>query len=310
MRNFDVLVVAYARKSNVHRLVQQCELNGIKRIYVAIDGPKTDEILAIQNDMETFLRDIQTRSQAEILIWRRERNLGSGAAVISGIDWSMKTSNNICILEDDLWIENNFFDFMQFGLEYISKNEKFLMVTGTNPFSNNQENRLYKVNYPVSWGWATNHHKWLQIRKNIFQDKIELTKKNIAKSMYWRLGNERALKGMIEAWDIPLAASMQQNSYYTLLPPINLVSNLGFDEYAAHTEEEVWPMGLKIGKIIDHPNYEDNPIDISALFEKRIYKIRKSVIVSYLVKKVVDKIRFKGARTELLEKVLQEDLPK
>ena len=54
-------------------------------------------------------------------------------------------------------------------------------------------------------------------------------------SVYWKEGSRRARAGIVDAWDTPLVNYIVQSGFFTLAPRNNLVSNVGDDHVATHT---------------------------------------------------------------------------
>jgi len=294
---YVALIVAYGRKSNVLRLIDVIARAGIKRIYISLDGPRNESLKKIQSELRLELEFLSREHPCEIIVWQREINLGSGASVISSLDWVFAVEEEVCVLEDDLVVDGKFFEFIKFGLELMNGGDPNLkMVTGTNPFENATNGILGKLSYPVAWGWATNKSNWNSLRGLIFSETTtRIPLRRLSRNLYWRTGKRRALSGQIEAWDVPLAAEMHKTNFYTLVPPKNLVQNIGFDGFAAHTDEDRWPLDMKISNTFSLDEIKNNSgeyLNLNQNFEKRIFKIRYYHAASWLVNIVVDQIRF------------------
>ena len=307
------LIVSYARKENVLRLVEQSINSGVKHIYISIDGPRNNEIREIQTALKTELEKKQESDPGKIIIWQRKSNMGSGASVIASLDWVFESEESIYILEDDLVISRDFFTFMDYGLDEMSNHRNLKIVSGTNPFEDVTRGRMGKVSYPVSWGWATNRDNWKDLRKLIFNETSSNARSTkIRKIQFWKVGKRRALLGQIEAWDVPLASEMYKTAYYTLVPPTNLVRNIGFDQFAAHTSESIWPLDMQVN---DLPNLESlifsesELINLDENFETEIFKIQFRHSISGLLQKFSDRYRFKKRSLTLLDRTRLEGFP-
>jgi hypothetical protein len=307
------LIISYARKDNVLHLVDEVTNAGIEKIYISIDGPRNLEVESLQLELRQLLKKRNSGSSSNIQIWQREKNLGSGASVIASLDWAFAYEEEIIILEDDLEVRRQFFEFMEFGLQEMKNHSDLKIVTGTNPFPEVTKGCFGKLHYPVAWGWATNRTNWFELRKLLFsgvpakRHHLQLTK-----NLYWQIGKTRALLGQIEAWDVPLASEMYKTSFYTLIPPSNLVSNIGFDRHAAHTIEGTWPLNLTISEYSVPKDYKlDSKIllDLGKDFEDKIFKIRIHHIISWVLHKTIDKFRFKRDTTSLLDRTKLERIP-
>jgi hypothetical protein len=307
------IVISYARKDNTLRLVEQLTRVGIERIYVSIDGPKNDQIHQIQNTLYSDLKQKQVNYSGKINIWQRELNMGSGASVIASLDWVFEYEDSCIIIEDDLLVTDELFSFLDFGLREMKNLKNLKMVTGTNPFEDVTCGDLGKVNYPVSWGWATNQENWKALRELIFNGAPKpATTLEFRKTQFWKVGRKRALSGQIEAWDVPLASEMYKTNFYTLIPPVNLVSNLGFDQFATHTSESIWPLNLptnKLGDLTTLDYEEKHLVNLNQEFEGRIFKIRNRHNFTWIINLFVDKFRFKKITVPLIQRCELETFP-
>ncbi len=307
------LIISYARKDNVLRLVEEIANSGVLRIYVSIDGPRNETVREIQAQIKINLERIHNTSPGRVHIWQRKSNMGSGASVIASLDWVFASEEEVIILEDDLEISGEFFEFMKFGLKEMKNHENLKIVTGTNPFENVTKNRLGKLSYPVSWGWATNRNNWQELKALLFEGTTaKFAPFQLNKYFYWRIGRKRSLLGQIEAWDIPLASEMHKTPFYTLIPSINLVRNIGFDQYAEHTTERIWPLNIPISRNLKELKFKfdsDHLVDLNSHFENEIFRIRKHHLLSWILHKTIDKYRFKSNSMALSERTHLEAHP-
>jgi hypothetical protein len=97
-----------------------------------------------------------------------------------------------------------------------------------------------------------------------------------------------------------------------MIPPSNLVRNIGFDRHAAHTIEAIWPLNLSITDYLIPENSEFLPlqlVDLGKAFENKIFKIRWRHVISWIFHKTVDRYRFNQDATTLQDRVLMEGFP-
>jgi hypothetical protein len=97
--------------------------------------------------------------------------------------------------------------------------------------------------------------------------------------LFWATGGNRALTGKVDTWDTQLAFEFMVQEKLCLLPPVNLISNIGNDEVASHTKNTNFSMNLKIGSL-ETNSYSINKPDKTSLFkyntllEKKVFKIK------------------------------------
>lgn len=295
-----VLIIGYSRRENIQRLIKSAIDRKVPKIYVSLDGPKTTEIKAIQDEILEDLIKLQKNSSVLILFIHREQNLGAGAGVISAIDWFFDQEKLGVVLEDDLVVDEIFFDYMDVAVKLIEHNSSILMIAGTR-LKPEHEMHASLCSYPIVWGWATTRDKWTIMRSLIFNsDSIFKSNGSLSERLYWRTGKKRSLRSFIDAWDIPLASGMRANKYLTLVPPVNLVSNIGFDSTSTHTSQEIWPLGLSRQQVdtrsfhISESDSKRHANDV--LMRDQIFGISARNIITSAVAYLFDPIRFRNRR--------------
>ncbi len=244
-----ILLVGYKRVTELTQLLRNSLEFGATRVYIAIDAIDSENDFPITAKFESNIAAIaKDYPDREIKVWIRSRNLGSSLSVISAIEWAFQFEETLAILEDDLEISEELLAFFSTQIQLLELDQKMLMISGSNPFrgKSKREPSGYS-HYPVVWGWATTRGKWTVIRDGIFdsdcnfEEPIKVRVKNFLEA-----GRTRALSRLIDAWDVPLATFMRAKGYKCLIPNANLVSNIGYDGNATHTNAKKWPLGVEI----------------------------------------------------------------
>jgi hypothetical protein len=243
LSNRVALLFAYKRvpylKESI-RILIEC---GVSRIYVAIDGPKDEQDEFEQRELLDFLTGLNPDT-CEIILWKRTRNLGIALSIISGLDWFFSHEEAGIIVEDDLKFDCAFVDFIFEGLEKYKQENEVWLISGSN-FLNSRGPDVQYVNYPMIWGWGTWGSRWSEIRQFIPELKVSLKDFRFSKvHLFWLIGLLRVRDLSIDTWDIPIAYLMRRRKRYCVLPPVNLVSNMGFDQFSTHTSQNVFPLNL------------------------------------------------------------------
>lgn len=241
--NIPCLVIAYARGSNTIEVVRELHSQGIFRFYVALDGPRDREVESIQNNMVKKLENLSLELNCSISIWRRDQNLGVAVSVITAIDWFFSQEEFGMIIEDDLKISQ---DFTKFLLQNRNSTRKSTVMISGDRFFPNPRAAIYSK-YPATWGWATWKNTWLDIREAIVnRPQIRFKLLLSPDYQFWLLGALRVYNRTVDTWDLPVALYMRNNSKFSLLPPVNLVSNIGADTFASHTFQDSFPIGIPV----------------------------------------------------------------
>lgn len=306
MNNLPCLFIGFARERGLINALQSAMKAGLKNFYVSLDGPTSNRIELIQSRIVTELTRVSEEHGVEIKVQILDENLGSGVAVISAIDWFMTHEEAGIVLEDDLEVGIDFFRFVTETLDFHWDDTDVLSISGFNPFASDKtKSKNLKVSYPVSWGWSTTRVKWNKSRQMLFDRVSTRSWKHPVLASYWKTGKSRSLSGKIDAWDVPLASSMRFAHFNTVLPPVNLVTNVGYDIDSSHTKKMDWPLGISKDKLPSgwKPTEISEMQDITDAFESKIYKIQIRHILSLPASKIFDYFRFKNHREAMLLKL-------
>ena len=181
----------------------------------------------------------------EVLTNFSDTNLGCKIRVSSGIDWIFEQVTEAIILEDDCLPEPTFFRFCQEMLERYRNDRRVGMISGDNFQCGRRygDDSYYFSRYVHIWGWATWRDrwagsydvtlvKWPSVRDDgrladMLGDKRE--------AAYWSNIFERVHCGEIDTWDYQWVLANWIESRLSIMPTVNLISNIGFDQHATHT---------------------------------------------------------------------------
>ena len=237
------LIIAYARSVNVEKLVRDLHLQGENLFYVAIDGARSSDISKIQDDLLLRLSSLTEELSISIKIWHRSENMGIAISVITALDWFFSHEEFGLVLEDDLQVSSDLLGFVENSLQI---SDADTVIWSGNRFFPHPESCVLS-SYPATWGWATTKRNWLLMRNSIVNfPKPKINKLFSSDYQFWLLGALRVYLGKIDTWDIPVALFMKNESKYSMLPPRNLVSNIGADSFASHTLISDFPIGIPV----------------------------------------------------------------
>jgi len=295
----SALIIGYSRPAGVLALLESLHANRVKRIYVSIDGPRNESDRIKQAEMFTILRGYESTSESKIFIKASDTNLGVAAGVLSAIDWFFAHEQEGLILEDDLVVGDDFYRFAATGLEMFRNDSTVWMISGTQLFPNDSsESTETWTNYPMIWGWAGWADKWKIMRTALLEHKqVPIFKITDRRRLFWSVGANRALDGKVDTWDIPLAYEFWSLGKICILPPVNLISNIGDDDSSTHTASDnsalrqdiqVLPTDFQYSGVWD---YKQIKLYNSKL-ESSIFKIGKRHILLPYYSKLLDWWRF------------------
>jgi hypothetical protein len=237
-----VLIVAYRRAKNVSQILDICNSAQVDQIYITVDAPR-DHSPDAETDHATLLEEIsnfERKTGREVQKRISSVNQGCAANVLQGCDWAFKNVQNLIVIEDDCIPTNTFVDFCKKQIKNLDLNPLLWLICGTQfaPIDITDK-QPFLSKYALTWGWATTRNKWQEMRKVFhnpvsnfyFLDIFRFTK---PENSFWSAGSRRARLGFTDVWDTVLLDAMRTQHKYAILPPVNLVLNLGSDNVSTH----------------------------------------------------------------------------
>lgn len=236
-----VLIVGYKRQSEICLVLNRVIESGASKIYVSLDGPNLDdpEDVALCESTSEAVQRFANSFIGDFHVSISPVNLGSAENVIRSLDWFFSHENFGLVLEDDCLPDASIFAYIT-SLRYLLEYPSVWLLSGYRPNLSELNSIDYSlVSVPLSWGWATTASHWKKIRFFILANpKVSLLSCFIkgANSVFWGVGSRRAKRGLVDAWDIPLANAMLEHDGSALMPPVNLISNIGTGILASNTD--------------------------------------------------------------------------
>jgi hypothetical protein len=208
------------------------------RLYVSADGPQEGRPGETENCDK--VRKIATAVdwECDLKTLFRKENIGCGAAVSSGLDWFFENEEMGIILEDDCLPNQSFFRFCQELLCRYKDDERIMHIAGTNFLSGWQRDSDYSYYfsyYGSIWGWATWRRAWKKYDVNI-RHYPEIKYKDYILDIFGSRSQARRkeqdfdsiMSGKLDTWDYQWMFARYINYGLSIIPELNLVSNIGF----------------------------------------------------------------------------------
>ena len=293
-----VVFLIFNRPDTTARVFAEIRRAKPPKLLVVADGPRTDQ--RGEEELVAATRAIvdQVDWPCEVIKNYSDTNLGCKKRVSSGIDWVFSTVEDAIILEDDCLPDPSFFPFCEELLEKYRNDERIGQIGGVNfQFGDNAtEYSYYFSRYSHIWGWASWRRawqgydveikNWKEVRKTkqlqgIFEGKEVID--------YWTDIFNRVYYNKIDTWDYQWSFHLMINRMLTILPHVNLVSNIGFNRDATHTTGESRFNNMGRGHIrfpLMHPSNVARNVSADKYTEMNHYMIQ-------FEQGIVDKIRNK-----------------
>lgn len=238
-----VLFTIFNRPDVTFKVFEHIKLAKPSRLYIAADGPRPDredDVLLCKQARE-ILDMINWKCEVKTLF--KENNVGCRRNMASAVTWFFSQEEEGIILEDDCLPANSFFRFCDEMLDRYRNDSRIRHITGCNL----QEGRkwghasYYFSNMTHVWGWASWKRVW-----NEYQDLPRFDESEVREKLVdifsepllvesWYDIYTRYMQNKINSWGHQLDFVNFFNNGLTIIPNVNLISNIGFREDATHT---------------------------------------------------------------------------
>ncbi|MBD2464227.1 methyltransferase domain-containing protein [Oscillatoria sp. FACHB-1407] len=213
-----------------------------KKLLVVADGPRFPEEAEKCRKAREVINQVDW--DCEVLTNFSEHNLGCKRRVSSGINWVFSEVEEAILLEDDCLPVPSFFSYCQALLERYRNDSRIMHISGNN-FQFGIERTKYSYyfsRYPHIWGWATWRRAWQHYDVDM-QGWLDFKEAGLISSMFehpqeqilWTQLLDQAYRGEVDTWDYPWGYTVWSQTGLSILPRVNLVTNIGFGADATHT---------------------------------------------------------------------------
>jgi hypothetical protein len=239
-----VAFIIFNRPDTTARVFEAIRQAKPPQLLVIADGPRAEHPEDAEKCAAARAIIEQVDWDCKVLTNFAKTNMGCKRRVSSGLDWVFETVEETIVLEDDCLPHSTFFRFCEELLDRYRDDERIMAISGDNYQFGRQRTRYsyYFSRYPHCWGWATWRRAWRH-----YDGEMELWP--VVRDGGWLediLGNERAIaywtrifdkthNGDINSWAYAWTFACWIQSGLTILPAVNLVSNIGFGLNATHT---------------------------------------------------------------------------
>jgi hypothetical protein len=245
--NTPVVMVVFNRPQTTRKVFKKiAELRPTKLLVIA-DGPRLDRPgeNAVCAEVRSIFEGVDW--PCEVLKNWADGNLGCQERVVSGLNWVFSLVEEAIILEDDCLPDLSFFHFCEELLAKYRGDTRIAAISGTNFLTKYFESNdsYYFSRFGTNWGWATwrwaweryDRHlsSWPDNRRNGVMSEI-FARPRMAK--FWSRLFDRLHDGTgPNTWDFQWLYTGLINNAVTVVPRVNLVTNIGFGSDATHTSE-------------------------------------------------------------------------
>lgn len=237
------------------------------QIFVACDGPRSgDQSLAEACRKTRQVIEKGITWPCDVQRFYRNEQRGCRRGVGEAINWFFSHVESGIIIEDDVLPGLSFFPYCAELLQRYRDDSRVGMISGC---AIHNEPPRDGSSYHFSrfchvWGWASWRRAWLGYDSEMLSwPEIkrlgwlgDLGGKRFAR--YWSYQFDRVWRGECDTWDYIWMLSCWQQGQSCIVPAVNLVDNLGFnDPRATHTAFDLSPLSCatQIDLPLRHPTH-------------------------------------------------------
>lgn len=213
-------------------------------------------------------------------------NMGCRERMASGLNWVFEEVEEAIILEDDCLPDQSFFPFCQTMLERYREDKRIMHIGGNNFLRGKIEVQAsyYFSKYAHIWGWATwrrawNHYDVAMRTWPEYHDsgKLKTVCPDPDECLYWTDCFDRMHNGKVDTWDYAWLYTCWAQKGLSILPSVNLVTNIGVGIDATNTSAGAWYIGLPTTSIagIMHPNIIAQDEKADDITYRDLFRVKK-----------------------------------
>jgi len=243
--NTPVAFIIFNRPETTQKVFDEIAKARPPKLLVIGDGARANRLGEAERVAATRAIINSVNWPCEVLCNFSDRNLGCKVRVSSGLDWVFEQVPEAIILEDDCLPDPSFFRFCEELLERYRDDQRVGMISGDNfQFGRRyNEDSYYFSRYMHIWGWATWRNRWIGFYDVSMSDwpamRDSITLSNVLgdprEAAIWKDIFEKTYQGKIDTWDHQWSYANWIRGRLSVLPAVNLISNIGFGADATHT---------------------------------------------------------------------------
>lgn len=293
-RKHPILFIVFNRPETTKRVFEMISKYQPERLYISADGPRANNSYDTVKTEE--VKDIfhKISWKCEVFYNYSVQNQGCKLGCHNAISWFFSHEEAGIILEDDCLPSLKFFEYCDYMLPLYRDTDIFC-IGGSLILSETQFTTMKMTKYPLIWGWASWRDKWEKFSFKLphFKD-MQITYFSQQEKNYWRNKHKEItyFPDLINTWDYYWLFSIWANGGQCLIPPINLIQNIGFvtggthfkageSDYEIKAQEE---LDVEAAYVPRHKLFSDSGLDLmifNTFFGKGRY-LRKTRITGWV----------------------------
>jgi hypothetical protein len=259
MFDTPILFIFFNRLETTARVLDAILQTRPSTLYLFCDAARSyipGEKELIEDTRQWVVRHIEesTSSSCRVIPLFEEENLGPGKGIGKAIQWFFNQVDEGIVLEHDCLPHPDFFEFCRSLLLHYRHDPEVLFISGSH-YANDVEPEPNTPSYGFNalshiWGWAS----WKRVMKdydyhlNLSEQEMNhlikthqlMKDKSLIRYILYSAWLHR--HQLVDSWDMQLLQMVWQKGGLCIHPSRNLISNIGFGEFAVHCRNPLDPI--------------------------------------------------------------------
>lgn len=240
----------FNRPGMTRRVFAQIRSAKPETLFLVADGPRAGHPTDTENCKAVRQLLEQVDWKCEVIRNYSDVNMGSYKRNSSGINWLFDNVEEAIILEDDCIPDPSFFPFCEELLSHFRHDRRVAAISGNNFMPNTPygKHSYFYSRYPFLWGWAGWRRSWkmLDAKMKYWNEFTTYGLGNVfperRQRNYWHKVFSSIHEGtMNPAWDYEFMLTCFMHNMLTIVPNVNLVTNIGNGALATHCRDPKGP---------------------------------------------------------------------
>ncbi len=257
-----VVFIIFNRPNTTEKVFEMIRQFKPSQLLVIADGPRPHFPADVEKCLATRKIIEQVDWNCQVLKNYSDKNLGLKRRISSGLNWVFDQVEEAIILEDDCLPHPSFFPFCEELLDKYRHDQRIMTISGNNfQFGRRRtEYSYYFSRYALIWGWATwrrawqdndiDMKHWVSVRDgNWLRDILDDSRA----VKYWSRIFQNCYDGKINSWAFTWTFTSWIQHALSILPNVNLVSNIGFSADACNTRDIYSPFANHHTEAMEFP---------------------------------------------------------
>jgi hypothetical protein len=289
-------MLIFNRPAETARVFREIASARPPRLLVVADGPRPDYPDDPTRCTEARAVIEQVDWPCEVLTNYAETNMGLRHRVASGLDWAFSLADELIVLEDDCVPHPTFFRFCDELLAHYRHDTRIMAISGENSQLGHRRNEYsyYFSRYNHCWGWASwrrawnyfdmDMKLWPEIRdgnwlSDLLDDPVEVS--------YWKTIFQKNYENKINSWAYRWTFACWVQSGLSILPNVNMISNIGYGVEGTHTTGYSWIAQMPTEAVefpLHHPPFVIRDTQADTFSDRNRFSGSRSRLRSLLVR--------------------------